>query len=349
LIVAGPARGCGQKIHNLLAALAVLPDDVEYLAFADSDTQSGPAWLGDLLQHLDSPGVAAATAYRWLVPARPTLPNLLLHSLDAGVATVIGPARHHFVWGGSWAIRREVFERFRLASAWRQALSDDLVAARVLRWVGRIRFEPLALAPTVIDYTWADLLAFVHRQFVLGRRYAPMFWAAATLCSLLHQGVLWMGLAMAPLAQLYGGWMILAVAASAALYGLQITRAFLRQDAARRLLPAYTERLTDARWFDLCLAPLGGLLGCFGLIGALASRRIRWRGIHYRVTSDGRVRVIASTLDFARPQVGARGQSKPIADTGLTVAGELLGPPYPVAKPSGNVLPHGSRSGLTGK
>jgi hypothetical protein len=296
LIVAGAARNCGQKVHNLLAATAALPKEIEYLAFADSDTRTSRSWLRQLMQHLDMPGVAAATAYRWLVPARPTLPNLLLHSLDAGVATVIGPARHHFVWGGSWAIRRETFERFRLAAAWRGTLSDDLVAARALYYAGRVRFEPEALAPTTIDYDWPDLFSFVHRQFALGRRYAPGFWAVGTLAAVIHQGVFWTGIVLLPSSLVLGGWGLWAVAASAALYAMQVARSFLRQDAVRQLLPDYQRRLTRARSFDLWLAPLAGLLGCWGLISALVSPRIRWRGIHYRVFADGRIAVLESTI-----------------------------------------------------
>ncbi|HEX4145076.1 MAG TPA: glycosyltransferase family 2 protein [Pirellulales bacterium] len=310
LIVAGSARNCGQKVHNLLAATAALSKEkeIEYLAFADSDTRTGRSWLRQLIQHLETPGVAAATAYRWLVPARPTFTNLLLHSLDAGVTTVIGPARHHFVWGGSWAIRRDTFERYRVAAAWRGTLSDDLVAARALHYAGRVRFEPEALAPTVVDYDWPELFSFVHRQFALGRRYAPSFWAVATLAAVIHQGVFWTGIALLPSALALGGWALWALAASVLLYAMQVARAFLRQDAVRQLLPDYTQRLAQARIFDLWLAPLAGLLGVWGLIAALVSPRIRWRGIHYRVFADGRIAVLESTI---APVARGAGEGQP--------------------------------------
>ncbi|HTU25528.1 MAG TPA: glycosyltransferase, partial [Pirellulales bacterium] len=290
-------------------------------AFADSDTRTGRSWLRQLVQHLDEPGVAAATSYRWLVPARPTLANLVLHSLDAGVATVIGPARHHFVWGGSWAIRRETFERYRLATRWRGTLSDDLVAARALEYAGRIRFEPEALAPTMVDYEWADLLPFVRRQFALGRHYAPSFWAVATLASAAHQAVFWTGLLLAPTAAVLGGWTAWALAATAAMYCLQVARAWLRQDAAARLLPDYSQRLARARRFDLWLAPLAGLLGCWGLVSALVSPRIRWRGIHYRVLADGRIVVLDSTITPPAPHtVGNAYAPQPATAAAFSIA-----------------------------
>ncbi len=56
LIVAGPAQTCGQKVHNLTAATAAVPDDVEYLAFVDSDTRTGRSWLRHLVQKPRRPG-----------------------------------------------------------------------------------------------------------------------------------------------------------------------------------------------------------------------------------------------------------------------------------------------------
>ena len=132
LVVAGTATDSGQKVHNLLAATVDLADDVRFLAFVDSDARPAADWLRQLVQRLDQPGVVAATAYRWLVPRKAGLGNHLVHALDAGVASLIGPGRHHLVWGGSWAVRRDTFESAQLRAAWRGTLSDDLVAAQVL-------------------------------------------------------------------------------------------------------------------------------------------------------------------------------------------------------------------------
>ncbi len=148
--------------------------------------------------------------------------------------------------------------------AWRGALSDDLVAAQILKYAGRVRFEPEALAPTVIDHRWPDLLAFVHRQFAMGRRYAPLFWASATVAAVVHQGVFWMGLALLPMAAIGGGWPVWAALASVSLYALQVARARFRQDAARQLLPAYAARLAEAPSVRFVAGPAGRLVGRLG-------------------------------------------------------------------------------------
>jgi len=66
LVVAGPGRtGTGEKINNLLAAVAVARPASEVLAFADSDGRVTRGWLRGLVAPLRDPAVGAATGYRW--------------------------------------------------------------------------------------------------------------------------------------------------------------------------------------------------------------------------------------------------------------------------------------------
>ena len=131
LVLAGVATTSGQKVHNLLVATGQLPSDATVLAFADADIRPPSHWLRMLTQRINP--FAAASGYRWFVPKRPSLANLLVASIDSAVVPLMFPSTHHKVWGGSWAIRREVFESSGLREAWRGTLSDDLVASNVLR------------------------------------------------------------------------------------------------------------------------------------------------------------------------------------------------------------------------
>ena len=292
LIVAGAATDSGQKVHNLLAATANLPADVQFLAFVDSDARPPADWLRQLVQRLDEPGVAAATAYRWLVPRNNNLPNSLVHALDAGVASLVGPGKHHLVWGGSWAVRRDVFESADLRSAWRGTLSDDLVAARVLRSVGRVEFEPGAMVASEINFDRRRMFEFVRRQFTIGRFYAPVFWGLAATLGCLQQGAIWIGGALAPVAWLLGGWTAIATAAAVLLYGLQVLRGWLREDAARHFLPDAYRRTAAARRTAVWCGPLVGGLQCWGLLTALVNRQIEWRGIEYALSPGGQMAIV---------------------------------------------------------
>ncbi len=302
LIVAGKASHSGQKVHNLLAATADLPADVRYLAFVDSDARTRPDWLRQLVQRLDLPGVVAATAYRWLVPARPNLANSVVHALDAAVASLVGPSRHRLVWGGSWVVRRDVFESAGLREQWQGTLSDDLVASRVLGRHGRVEFEPTAVVPSGIDFDRRGMFEFVRRQLTMGRFYVPAFWSISTVAACLQQAVFWIGITLAPSAWRSGGWPVVAVAASLGIYLLQMVRGWLREDAGRRLLPEVAVQTAAARRIAVWAGPLVGLLQCWGLLAALAGRQIAWRGIRYELQSGGQVNVVRGPVATAPEQ-----------------------------------------------
>ena len=71
----------------------------------------------------------AVTGYRWLLPKRHSLANLVLYCLNSSVATLFTSGGHHLLWGGCWAIRRELFDRLQIRDAWQGVLSDDLAAS----------------------------------------------------------------------------------------------------------------------------------------------------------------------------------------------------------------------------
>ena len=143
LVVAGRAEACGQKVHNLREATAELGDDIRHLAFFDSDGRPKPFWLRTAIYKHYLPRIGATTGYRWLVPQRPSIANHLAAAINCNVMAMLARDSHQLVWGGSWAIRRETFERLGIREAWQNTLSDDLVASRALDRAGlEVRFDP---------------------------------------------------------------------------------------------------------------------------------------------------------------------------------------------------------------
>ena len=67
VLFAGRAKTRGQKVHNLLHAVANVRAESQVLAFADSDARPGRRWLRELVVGLDDPRVGATTGYRWYV------------------------------------------------------------------------------------------------------------------------------------------------------------------------------------------------------------------------------------------------------------------------------------------
>jgi hypothetical protein len=290
ICIAGKAEHSGQKVHNLLAATANLPLETRFLAFVDSDARPSPQWLRCLISRFEDGRPKVVSGYRWFVPARTSLANLLLANINANVAGLLGPGEHHFVWGGSWAIERQTFDHIRLREAWQGTLSDDLVATRVLRKKRiPIEFEPRCLVPSPLDVDFGQLFEFLRRQYLIGRFYATRWWLGALAITLLAVGTLW----ASPLVALIAGARRLPLAWAPAvvfvtLYASHAFRAWLRQDMARHALTAFCGQLTASRRFDLCAAPLAGLVNTVGLLSSLVGNTISWRGIRYRIFRGGR-------------------------------------------------------------
>ena len=294
LVIAGEAEESGQKVHNLMAATRQLPPDIKYLAFIDSDARPRQWWLRALLSRLDRDDVGAASGYRWFIPDRPTLANHLLYGINCSVGLLLGSRGRYPVWGGSWAIRRDVFESIGLRQAWKGTLSDDLVATRTIRQNRlRVLFEPGCMVASPLRCTSWQAFSFVRRQYLITRFYAPAYWAFALGVTTLGNigllgslAVLGWGLATGTPSP----WIPAAVCAVLCL--LYMARGRLRQDVAKTYFPHADGQLLKARRFDAWAGPLVGLAHWAGVVSSLAGRHITWRGITYRLFPGGRTRIV---------------------------------------------------------
>lgn len=294
LVVAGRTTESGQKVHNLRAGTAGLPPQVEYLAFVDSDARPRPEWLRLLVARLFKPGMGAVTGYRWFVPARGSIANRLLYSINCGVMSLLGRSSHYFVWGGSWGIRRDVFDAIGLHEAWKGTLSDDLVASRRLRRAGiAVRFEPACVVASPLDDSMRQMYMFVRRQYLVGRFYVPNWWVFG-LCAATLANLAWLSSLIGLGCGLVGGsppvWLPAAVAW--VLYLLSVHRGLVRQSLVGTHFPERRGELRTAGRFDTWAGPVVGLVNWLGMLGSLFGRHITWRGITYRVSPGGQIRVV---------------------------------------------------------
>lgn len=294
LVIAGHAIESGQKVHNLRVATAQLSPDIQYLAFLDSDSRPRPEWLRMLLSRFSEQRLGAVTGYRWFVPSCPTLANHALYSLNCDVMTLLGRSSYYLVWGGSWAIRRDVFDQIGLHSAWKGTLSDDLVASRLLREARMpVRFEPAGVVASPVNQGWLDVVSFVRRQYLVGRYYVPHWWGFA-LVGFTFTNLIWLAQAAFAFWGLSGGpippWAPGIVIA--ALLALCVYRGHMRQDLVETYFPERAGQLRTARAFDVWFNPLGGLVNWLGVVSSVFGRHITWRRISYRVLNGGKIRTV---------------------------------------------------------
>ena len=291
LVVAGSAIRSGQKVHNLRFATVGLSPRIHYLAFLDSDGRPRPYWLRLAIARLYRLEMGAATGYRWFIPQRASLANALLYSMNCDLMSRLGRRSPHLVWGGSWALRRATFQRIGLRRAWHGTISDDLVAARLLRQARRyVRFEPACVVASPVDYSLAEMFTFLRRQYVVVRHYASGWWCLALATSSARM-LVWLVSLLALARGLAGGqpapWIPAAVLAL--FYGLGVFRSALIQQLGHIYFPDQADALRRVRRFDLCARPVAELVHWLGLVSSAWGRHVTWRGIRYRLAGDGRV------------------------------------------------------------
>ncbi len=302
VIVAGQASDCGQKVHNLCAAVGACDAASEVFVFVDTDARPRRDWLRALVAPLADADLGAATGYRWFVPLTGKLSSHLRAVWNASIASALGPdERRNFCWGGSTAIRRTTFARADVLTHWRGALSDDFAMMRALKGAHlSIRFVPQCLIAAHEDCTFAELLEFTTRQMKITRVYAAHLWGIVLAAGLLFVPVFFGGLALICWRAWHGASFALPLAFVGAIFLLGAAKAYLRLRAVALTLAADGVRASGGTLLaHLCLWPLTSALYTYNALAAGLSRRITWRGSVYELKSPTETVVLAPRLPIA--------------------------------------------------
>lgn len=283
ILIVGKPAGRGEKVNNLLRALAAVRKESEVLVFVDSDARPPVGWLRALVAPLAEAGVGATTGFRWYLPVRGGFASALESAWNAPIATLLGDHAHNFCWGGSTAIRRETFAAVRAADFWRGAVSDDYALTRALRAARRrILFVPSCLIPTHHDASLGEFLDWSTRQIILTRIYAPHLWHLALASHLLYCGTFLYGFLLAPMNP-SRALAILALLAAITLLGM--AKGGLRWWAVREALSEAREAVDRYWWVWTLLAPIVPWVLLYNLFASALTRRITWRGLTYELRS----------------------------------------------------------------
>lgn len=287
LVVAGESESRGEKVHNLVQALAAVDPAAEVLVFADIDAQPSPGWLRSLVSPLADSSVTVSTGFRWYLPAS-GFASRLRAAWDTSIATLLGEHRSNFAWGGSMAIRTVDFRRLQIAERyWQGTVSDDYALARAVRDAGgRIAFEPRCLVASREESSFGELLRWMNRQIIITRVYAPHLWRLGLAAHLLYSLTMLLGLALilSPGASTRARFAIAAALALIQLLG--IAKGGIRAIVAREGLE---EKDASCYW---TLAPVVPWVMLYNFLVAGFTRRIEWRGTVYELRSPNEVRVV---------------------------------------------------------
>ncbi len=294
VLVSGKGQACSQKVHNLLYAYQKMADDVEVLAFADSDICVRPNWLRHLVHPLRLDKNGAASGYRWFVPQKNNLPTIALSAINAKVAQLLGNTRRNQAWGGSMTIKVSTFKEIKLDEIWPKTLSDDLSLSYAVKKVHKkVEFVPGCLVASYQTTTWAGLFEFTRRQFIITRIYTPATWLFGLGCMLYSVLGLWTTIALAIYAAVSRQQhVILFVGVGIIFFGAQLARAVLRQLMVRKLLAEDWPRLKLAAAADILLFWLFSPLLLIIIVSSAFGRTITWRGIKYELAGPTKTIVL---------------------------------------------------------
>ncbi|MEP7076851.1 MAG: glycosyltransferase [Acidobacteriota bacterium] len=295
LVVAGAAVGSAQKIENLREAVLHIAGESRVLVFVDSDARPGPNWLASLVAPLADAKIGAATGYRWFISKTPSFASAMRSAWNASIASALGPnLKSNFCWGGSMAIRRDVFDTLDIRGKWHGALSDDFVVTRTMKAANLdIYYAPQALTPSIENCSFGEMLEFTTRQMKITRVYASILWKLSFFGSALFNITLLWALLIV-LTNPISSFPFVAAALTIILVTVfSIGKSHLRLKAVRLVLTQYEPELKRQFLAQNTLWLLAPAVFLYNSVAALLSRRMKWRGINYELISPTETRIIS--------------------------------------------------------
>ena len=283
VVIAGPGDpNTGEKIRNLLAAIAAARPSSQVLAFADSDGQVRCCWLRALVAALETPGAGAASGYRHYLPDRASFWPLIRSVWNSAIAGLFGAGSAPFAWGGAMAMRRDDFERLHIAERWHGQVSDDLALTRAVKDAGlRIVFAPGAMVASTDSTTGREFLGWVRRQLTLSRIYDPRLWWTAFLATLVYCASI---VACVSAASTGAAWALLVLATQ---LSLGMLKGCSRGRLSREMFPEREAWFQRYQWIFTWLVPAATWFWLLGFLASASTNVIHWRGNRYALSPRG--------------------------------------------------------------
>jgi cellulose synthase/poly-beta-1,6-N-acetylglucosamine synthase-like glycosyltransferase len=283
---------CSLKISSLLQAVAGLDSTFDVVVVVDADVVPHASWLRDLVGPMHDTTVGATTGIRWYMPGTNNLGTLVRYLWNSAAIQQM----HAFGigWGGSLAIRRELFSNAHLSDKWSKILFEDTFTANEIRKLGyKLEFVPAA---TMVNREFIDLrsaLHFISRQMLNVRLYHDS-WLAILWMGIISTLALAVVLGTGAYAALTGDWTIASLAgAVVTAYSSSLLVALARWESwVRRTMRARGDTVSPLSWKLLWAVPVTQISFMACLCTALWTRKVEWRGVTYRLHGPSRIRMV---------------------------------------------------------
>lgn len=282
---------CSLKCSAILEAISAVPDPVEIIALIDADTTPDADWLSDLVAPFADPTVGATTGIRWFTPTTPGLGSYVRAIWNG--AAIVQMAIYNIGWGGTLAFRKSALEECELTQKWQHAFCEDTMVADVMQQNGlRLVRVPNLILDNTESTSVRDAFSWVARQLLTVRLYHKKWPLVA-----IHGLTTLVSCAIVPLALIgllvfrqYSAFLVLLMF----FVGQQLVNVALLELIKSGVLKSLaTRKGTEGRsssgvnWgYHLAATLLAQFVHPAACIVAHFSRRVRWRGIEYKISKN---------------------------------------------------------------
>lgn len=289
LVAGDPPGDTGEKVHNLLFAVAQARAESEVFVFADSDGRVAPGWMRSLVAPLADGGLGAVTGFRWYFPEAGGFWPLLRSVWDSTIAGNMNVGDKNFAWGGATAIRKATFEKSRVTEFWNGSVSDDYRLSNAVNQAGLgVRFAPGAMAAAEGTCSAREFLNWAVRQLIITRVYRRGLWWAGLVSHVFYCGAMAASLLLAAAGDPLG-WGGLVVASAPGM-----ARGASRAAAARMMFPDRQDWFDRFDWAYFWMTPLATWTWLYVFLASALTRRIAWRGNVYQLISPRQTRCVSA-------------------------------------------------------
>lgn len=274
---------CSQKIHNQLYGLNMAAYEPDILVFADSDIIYPADWLQNLCQPLTQHQNIVTTGMFWMTSAVGIWSRALAWVYNTLVVPTFANPWINYLWGGGMAIRRDDFYRLDMPAIWSKSFYDDLSLGAAAATAGmKIEYIFEVADSPIVNLSFQQCMGWIERQMVVAKFAVPFYyWLICFL--VLVPALILISPFLAILDPIW--WLVVAIFPFRVFSGLLICQ--------------MEGRLKEAINFPLDY--FGFLIGVFGVLKSIPTRRVVWAGIHYEFTSShGIKRLVESEMSEAR-------------------------------------------------
>ncbi|MEB3218919.1 MAG: glycosyltransferase family 2 protein [Nostocales cyanobacterium 94392] len=291
-----PRLTCSLKCSALIQAISNLDDNCQVVALVDADTIVHSNWLRELISPLINPQVGATTGNRWYIPSGRYWGSVVRYIWN--VAAVVQMHFYQIPWGGSLAIKTEIFRQTGLLNKWEQAFNEDTMLHNILQQQGlTIEFVPSILMLNREECDLKSFFAWVKRQLLCSRLYHNS-WIAIAIHGILTTVIPLTAIILLVITFFNGEWSINSYFTSGlAIYIVtQILCLSILEYKVRGIFEQKGEILpsVDIRTiFQVLLAvPLTQIVYSLALTSAMFMRQVEWRGITYQIKGPWDIKLI---------------------------------------------------------